>query len=155
MTFWIFHSFVYIINDISIKNFWDRIMKKVNLWKGLHRYLIMSFNSTSIRYQWFTQIKLTATGTIASNWCLKNLAGAFNCRLEPGNQIKVTWQIWQGLPNNVKGYFVQVFCTSLNSNTFVDMGGVGFGSRLQCWFLVKESPFLLAQAWLTLLLSLR
>ena len=29
---------------------------------------------------------------------------------------------------------------------FVDMGGVGFGSRLQCGFLVKESPFLLAQA---------
>ena len=39
------------------------------------------------------------------------------------------------------------------NDILVDMGGVGFGSRLQCWFLVKESPFLLAQAWLTLLLS--
>ena len=37
--------------------------------------------------------------------------------------------------------------------TFMDMGGVGCGSSLQCWFLVKEYPFLLAQAWSTLLLS--
>ena len=38
---------------------------------------------------------------------------------------------------------------------FVDMDGVDLSSGLQGWLLVKESPFLLAQAELTLLLLWR
>ena len=36
---------------------------------------------------------------------------------------------------------------------FVDMDGAVLRSSFRCWLLMKESPFLLAQAWLKLLPS--
>ena len=44
------------------------------------------------------------------------------------------------------------FCSALSS-IFVDMGDAVLRSDLQCQILMKESPFLVAQAWLMLLLS--
>ena len=65
-----------------------------------------------------------------------------------------TWKIIKSLKVNYFKFFL--IPTNLYlSSSFVDVDGVELSSNLQGWLLVEESPFLLAQAGLTLLLLWR